>query len=375
VADAQGRFTLPRAASGAVQISSVGYATVTLTPRPDGVPLKVQLAPAAYELQDVQVRGESLDPRKIMKKVLAAIPRNYEQQDYAAEVYTHRRLTNFDSVRYEVEYVSQIVEPAGHRDFNRGFLMLGPGQQHQVKEVQSIAKTNRPVGLFDLMVSGQGFLTSSADPVRISPLFKTGRWRKYTLRLDSVQQVGAETIYVLAFAVKRATHRSTGTSLTAKYTGRFYVQQSDYAVVRYEALWESDTVTYNAVARKYAGRNNQIARLYTSVFTDSRTDHVVHYQRMANGRYHVASSTAQGVRAGRVLGKAAFHQQMLCEEYFTPLPARTEPLTSDTKSSASMNDHEIYQLLNARPNPAFWETYQRPTKPTEVAAPAAGAKP
>ena len=35
-----------------------------------------------------------------------------------AEAYAHRRLTNFDSLRCEVEYVSQIFEPAGHRNFN-----------------------------------------------------------------------------------------------------------------------------------------------------------------------------------------------------------------------------------------------------------------
>ena len=61
-----------------VQISSVGYATVSVMPKSDGTSLTVRLVPAAYELQGVQVRGESLDPRKIMKKVLAALPTNYE---------------------------------------------------------------------------------------------------------------------------------------------------------------------------------------------------------------------------------------------------------------------------------------------------------
>ena len=373
VADGQGRFGLPRAATGAVQVSSVGYATASVTPGPGGAALTVRLVRAAYELADVQVRGESLDPRKIMKKVLAALPKNYEQADYMAEVYTHRRLSNFDTLRYEAEYVSQSFEPAGHRDFNNGFLMMGPGEQHRVQEIRVLTKPTRPLGLFDLMVSGQGFLASAADPMRISPLFKPGRWRKYVLHLDSVLEAGNERTYVLSFAVKRATHRSTGTSLTAAYTGRIHVQQRDYAVVRYEALWQSDTATYNATARKYAGRNNQIAAVYNTIKTDSRTDHVVRYQQAANGRYHVASSVAQGVSAGHVLGKAPYYRQTLCEEYFTPLPAGTPLLPLNPKMDPRRAEYEIYQLQYADYRSAFWQTYRRPTA-ADAPAPTA-AKP
>ena len=362
VADGAGRFVLPDAGPGAVQISSVGYSTVSVKPDAGGVPLTVRLVPAAYELQGVQVRGESLDPRKIMKKVLAALPTNYEQQDYVAEVYTHRRLSNFDTLRYEVEYVSQVFEPAGHRDFNGGFLMMGPMEQHRLREARVLAQPKKTVHYRDLMVSGQGFLSAAADPVRISPLFKKGRWRKYVLHLDSVQQVGTEAIYVIRFAVKHATHRSTGSSLTANYSGRFYVQQRDYAVVRYEALWQTDTVTYNAVAHKYMGRHNRIAASYNTLYTDSRTDHTVCYTRSGNGHYHVASSIAQGVKAGRVLGQAPFHHQTLCEEYFTELPVTTLPLPLNPKLDPRIAESEIFQLLHSDDyHPAYWQTYQRPS--------------
>ncbi|GAB2709885.1 hypothetical protein GCM10011495_27510 [Hymenobacter frigidus] len=362
VADGAGRFSLSGAGLGVVQISSVGYATVSVRPDAGGAPLTVRLVPAAYELQSVQVRGESLDPRKIMKKVLAALPKNYEQADYLAEVYTHRRLSNFDTLRYEAEYVSQVFEPAGHRDFNGGFLMMGPMEQHRVREARVLLQPKKTMRYRDLMVGGQGFVSAAADPVRISPLFKTGRWRKYDLHLDSVQQAGAETIYVIRFAVKRATHRSTGSSLTSSYSGRFYVQQRDYAVVRYEALWQTDTVTYNAVAHKYMGRHNRISALYNTIYTDSRTDHTVCYARSANGRYHVASSVAQGVKAGRILGQAPYHHQTLCEEYFTALPATTPLLPLNPKLDPRMAESEIFQLLQYPDHhPEFWQTYQRPT--------------
>ncbi|MBH8570539.1 erythromycin esterase family protein [Microvirga sp. STS02] len=357
VADAQGRFALP--AGGEIQVSSVGYATATVAA--SAAPLTVRLAPAAYELAGVQVRGESLDPRKIMKKVLAALPKNYEQADYVAEVYTHRRLSNFDTLRYEAEYISQVFEPAGYRNFTGGFLGLGPREKHRVREAQVLTKPQKPLGWFDLSAGGQGFYTAAADPVRTVPLFKPGTWRKFTLHLDSVQQQDDETVYVLSFVARRANHRSTGTYLTGRLSGRFYVQQRDYAVRRYQALWEHDTLTMNAIARQHAGRHDRIAPLYNTIYSDDRTDHFVEYERGANGRYHVAHSVAHAVSAGRVLGKAPHHHQIVCEAFFTPQPAATPPLPPDPTLDPRLADGEIYQLFKAKPHPEFWRTYQRPT--------------
>jgi len=361
VADGEGRFVLPRAALGAVQISSVGYATANVLPKDAGAALTVRLVPAAYELQGVQVRGERLDPRKIMKKVLAALPANYEQNDYAAEVYTRRRLINFDTLRYESEYVSQVFEPAGYHNWAGGFLGMGAVEKHRVQELHMLKKPEKPLGVFDLAQGGQGFLTAAADPVRISPLFKTNTFGKFKLRLDSVQERNGETVYVVSFVAKHANHRSTGTYLTAGYSGRLHVQQRDYAVTHYEALWQSDTVTENAVARKNYGRKTLVARLYANVYGDARTDHAVEYVRGANGRYHVQSSRAQGLSTGRKLGGQSFYRQVSCDEYFTALPTGTPALPLNPKMDPRVANDELYQLNYIDPHPAFWQAYQRPT--------------
>ena len=360
VADAQGHFSLVMPGADRLQISSVGYAMVTLSAAPAS-PLTVRLVPAAYELQGVQVRGESLDPRKIMKKVLAALPNNYEQQDYVAEVYTRRQLINFDTLRYESEYVSQVFEPAGYHNWNGGFLGLGAIEKHRVQEISVLKKPAKPLGVFELAQGGQGFFTAAADPVRISPLFKASTLGKFRVHLDSVLEHGGETVYVISFAAKRANHRSTGTYLEAGYSGRLHVQQRDYAVTHYEALWQSDTVTENAVARKHYGRHDQISRLYANLYNDARTDHVVEYRRAANGRYHVQSSRAQGLSTGRKLGGQPFYRQVSCEEHFTALPTGTPTLPPNPKADPRWAGNELYQLQFADSHPAFWQTYQRPT--------------
>ena len=368
VADGEGRFVLAGAGPGAVQISSVGYATASVRSDAGGAPLTVRLVPAAYELADVQVRGESLDPRKIMKKVLAALPTNYEQEDYAAEVYTHRRLLSFDTLTYDVEYVSQVLEPAGYRNWAGGRFGLGPSETHRVRELRLLkAPPGKEIRYTYGLVAqgGPGFFSSGADPVRIAPLFKSSTLSKFRLHLDSVLTRGGETVYVISFAAKRASHRSTGSYLTAGYSGRLYVQQNNHAVIRYEALWQTDTVTRNAVARRVYGKDKLVARLYRNIYDDARTDHMVDYALAANGRYYVRHSVGQSINSGHLLGGKAFHHQASCELFFAPLPAGTPlpPLspkitpTTDPRSAG----HELFQLQYTNYRPAFWQTYQRPT--------------
>ncbi|WP_081867461.1 erythromycin esterase family protein [Hymenobacter sp. IS2118] len=380
VANGEGQFALAAPAGSILQVSSVGYATVNVKLTADASLLTLRLVPAATELQEVQVRGESLDPRKIMKKVLAALPQNYEQEDYSAEVYTHRRVLSFDTLSFESEYVSQVLEPAGYRNWGGGFLMLGSVEQHRVKEMR-ILKTLPGAGYKyygGAIWGGQGFLTASADPIRISPLFKTKTLGKFRLHLDSVLTQNGENLYVISFAAKRANHRSTGTYLMAGYSGRVYVQQSNLAVTHYEALWQTDTVTYNAVARKYYGRRNLTAQLYSTIFADSRTDHMVEYTRGANGRYHVQRSVGQGLSSGRVLGGKPFYRQSSCVEYFVPLPPSTPLPALSSKISPTIDprsaNRELFQLQYTDYHPEFWQTYQRPDLAPEATAPPA-AKP
>ncbi|MBT9394944.1 erythromycin esterase family protein [Hymenobacter sp. NST-14] len=364
VTDAQGRFRLDARRDELVQISSIGYEPTTLAA--EGTAAAVRLMPAAFALADVRVSAQSQNPKRIMKKVIKAAEQNYEQQDYMAQVYTQRRLINFDTLRHEVEYVSHIFEPAGYRHWGGGFLMMGPVQTHQVLEKHVAVQSVKPLGSFDLMEGGQGFMTAAADPVRTSPLFKSRTLGKFALRLDSVEHHNGETWYVIRFAAKRATHRSTGTYLQAGYSGKVYVRQKDYAVTRYEALWQTDTVRYNATARKYSGRANQIARLYAQVYSDSRTAHVVNYEQAANGRYHVSSSIAQALSIGRVLKGNAFYAQKYCAQYFQQLPPAALANRPDHGDKPGMKSFEIWQVNNTPYRPEFWQTYQRPV-PAEPA--------
>ena len=359
VADANGRFALALPGPTRLQVSSLGYDAAMVQSPVGNEELTVLLAPAAYALEAVRVLGSAPPtPEAILKNVVKRIPVNYEQQDYAAQVYTHRRLSNFDTLKLEVETVSRLRVPAGFRHFTRGFLQHEDDIYNQVEQRRVVAQQGRPINTITIIEAAkygnpQGYMLAAADPVRTSPLFKPGGAKRFLLKLDSQRFQGADTLYVVSFAAERANLRSSGTYHTGVYQGRLLVRRRDYAVLRYEALWEGDTALVNAVARKYYGRPSPIARLYANVFTTDRTTHVVDYAKAANGRYYVRRSVGQSASAGRELGKQPFYTQSFTESYFTPLPAPGPPPAPPAKGPRPPAVEVPYR-------PEFWDGYQRP---------------
>jgi erythromycin esterase-like protein len=353
-ADANGRFALPLPGPTKLQVRSLGYEIASVQSPVGNEELTVLLAPAAYALDEVRVATAPPDPVAIFKNIIKNIPTNYEQQDYATEVYRHERLTNFDTLRYEAESVNRLRVPTGYRHFTRGFLGHEDGVDVQVQQKHVLTAQKGRAGLAEIGAGIQGAAFGTADPVRISPLFVARNLRKFNLKLDSVRQQGGETFYVVSFAAKNANHRSTGTYLTGVYQGRLLVQKRDYAVVHYEALWQLDTANYNSVARKNLGKNGLVEKLYAQVFSSDRSTHVVDYTKGENGRYYARRSVGVSQTTGRVLrSKQPFYYQSLVEMFFRPLPDAGAPPTPPAKGARPVTPEVPYR-------PEFWQQYQRP---------------
>ncbi|RSK37154.1 erythromycin esterase family protein [Hymenobacter metallilatus] len=361
VTDEQGRFRLETRRGELVQVSSIGYEPATVAAQSTAA-LSVRLAPAAFALDNVRVSAQSQDPRRIMKKVIKAAEANYEQQDYTQQGYTHRRITGYDTLRHEIEYTNQEWTPAEYRHWAGGFLMLEKMPVHQVQEKRLITGKDT----WDVYREGGYGFAGGFDPVRVSPLFKAATLGKFRLRLDTIEQHGVDTWYVIRFAAKRASHRATGLSFVRGYSGKVYVRQQDYAVVRYEGFWQHDTAEVNALAHKYYGRHNLTARLFSAVFQDHRATHIVTYQRGNSGRYYASTSVAQAQVVGHVLGGSPFYTQNACQVYYAPptrVPAAELP---DPKQKPELRGGGLWQLSKVPYRPEFWQTYQRPV-PAEPA--------
>ncbi|NML65948.1 hypothetical protein HHL22_12100 [Hymenobacter sp. RP-2-7] len=360
VADGQGRFTVALPGPTPLQVSSLGYTTATVRSPAGTEELTVLLTPAAYTLEEVRVAARPLPTAEaILQNAVKRIPLNYEQQDYAAEVYTYQRVTSFDTLQLEDEYVSRFRVPAGYQHFTGNFMGSGDYPSRQLQQLHVLRRgpdtlRYKPGGRYG---DPQGHDLWAADPVRTSPLFKNRGARRFQLKLDSVRYRGADTLYVLSFAARNANHRSTGTYLTGVYQGRVVVRRRDYAVLRYEALWQLDTATYNGVARKNFGRPTQVASLYSLLFSADRTTHVVTYAKAANGRYYVRRSVGQTANAGRSVKGQPFNMQSYTAHFFTILPEAGPPPLLPARNQPRTPAPAVPD------RPEFWRSYQRPALP------------
>ncbi|MCA8831843.1 erythromycin esterase family protein [Hymenobacter pini] len=363
VTDAQGRFRLEARLGELVQVSSIGYEATTVSAQISAA-LSVRLVPAAFALADVRVSAQSQDPKRIMKKVIKAIEKNYEQQDYTQQQYTRRRVIGFDTLRHELEYTGQEWTPAEYHHWGGGFLMLEKRPVVRVQEKRLITGKDVEAAYHE---GGYGF-AGGYDAVRVSPLFKAATLNRFQLQLDSIEQRGDETFYVIRFVAKRAGQRTTGLGFVSGYSGKVYVRQQDFAVVRYESLWQHDTVEVNAIAHKYYGTTSDLRHHFPAVFQDHRSTHVVTYQKAGAGRYYAGASLGHTVKVGHVLGRQPFYLQETCDVYYAPpavIPAAEIP---DAKAHPELHSGGtgIWQVSKVSYHPEFWQTYQRPA-PAEAA--------
>ena len=359
VADERGRFALALPGPTPLLVRSLGYAPATVQSPRGEEELTVRLHPASYTLAEARVTAAAPpSPEIILKQIIKNIPANYEQQDYATEVYAYRRLSNYDTLRYEAETVGRLRVPAGYRHFTRGLMMHEPNVDYQVQQRHTLTQpTHSDRLLGTVLVDAQGAAIGAADPVRISPLFESRNQRRFALKLDSVRVQGVDTLYALSFAARRANHRSTGTYLAGNYQGQLLVRARDFAVLHYEALWQVDTTEFNATARKNYGRTNLTAKIFAQLITLGRTTHVVDYKKGENGRYYARRSVGQALSTGRTLGKSPFHYQSLTEYFFQPLPAAGPAPTPPKKDEPAAKQPEVPY------RPEFWAGYQRPGGP------------
>jgi hypothetical protein len=186
--------------------------------------LTVLLPPQAYALAEVTVKAESLDPRKIMARVIQRLPRNYKQQDYDADVYACGSSTNFDSLLYDVECFSTFYDAQGYRSAGGGASRL--------EEVKWNKATGPSKFWGDYHFAYTGSFTNFFDLVDENPMFQARTLKKYTYSLASViQDQGRETL-VIDFVAKKNNHRTTGDYFDQGYTGKLYINRADYAVTR-----------------------------------------------------------------------------------------------------------------------------------------------
>ena len=369
--DIRGGFELPRpAAADSLVATSLGFGrrAVAVPGQPFGQPsgqpstqlsgqpsaplsgqplVRLLLPPQRYALADVSVKAESLDPRKIMARVLQRLPQNYPQQAYGAEVYARASSTNFDSLLYDVEYVSTLYDALGYRSVGQ--------RVAQPREVRWNKELLPGYARFDYHFANACNIDILTDLVDQNPLFQARTLKKYTYSLQNViQEEGRETL-VLAFVANKKTHRTTGDYYDRGFSGKLYIDRADYAVTRCEVEWQRDTLTLNSFARKYFARGGQSAQFFHQLYRDYRIRQTETYQQLPGGQYVLCRSVQTWVEKYQdmITGRPVEKLSVLSMHY-------TNVRTTNPEVLPERVPIDSLRLTNRPLHENFWRTYQRP---------------
>ncbi len=360
ITNMKGEFELPHpAGADSLVASCLGFGRQVLAVGTQPF-LTILLPSQAYALTEVTVKGESLDPRKIMARVIKRLPLNYSQQAYNADVYVRGSSTNFDSLLYDVEYFSTFYDAQGYRSAGGGASRL--------EEVKWNKETGKGKDWTDHHFAHSGYFANFIDLVDQNPLFQARTLKHYSYSLDAViQEQGRETL-VINFIAKKKNHHTTGDFFDQGYAGKLYINRADYAVTRCEVEWQRDTVLLNGFARKYFARGGTVAQTWRHLHSDYRIRQTVTYRQQPGGQYFLDRSVQTWIEKRRDLVTGQRMEKLSVQSLqFVNIRTTGVEVLPERPPIATM-------LLKGKPfHEEFWRAHQQPAggvSSTQVKTPA-----
>ena len=343
--DARGRFALEVPATGPAQqllVSSMGYQPLVVSPTPTD--LLIRLRTSAYGLGEVVVSARRLDARQLLAEAIRRIPANYVQQDFNARVYTHAVATNLDSVLRDSEYTALLYDQNGYRD--RRYTT----SQVEEKRLNRHAMNNSGSVLH--FVGGCMHLNN--NDALLSPLFSAGKLSRFELTLLPTTTYAGQEVYALAFRAKRLGHATTDDYFLGSYSGKIYLNATDFAVVRSEMRWVRDTLKLNRIARHAYNPATTLGLKFRVLAQQDEHSTLMTYQRDAAGHYFPATALNEWTVAGYdALRQRNMRMHSAAHSvYYNIKTQDCQPVVYEHHAYQPQIDLEFHAY-----NPEFWARY------------------
>lgn len=341
--DINGRFSVPAlGARDSLEARCLGYQPVRVLASSYGETL-IRLSAQQYKLAEVTVRAIPITALGVLTAAIRTIPQHAMQTAYNAQAYARISFVRNDSVLCDVEAVNALYVPAS------------PGPcQYMPREVV----WHRSYPPNDKKVLTHVKLTSSLarlDPLASNPIFEQQRLKHFDLTLEPSIEYGGERVYVVAFRALRTGPRFTGGYYDQAYSGRLYINEHDYAVMRGEFVWGRDTSALRKLGQRARTTSPTQAAL-NNVYAYNTIHQTVVYSRQDGGHYALSATMVENLEKGiSATTGTSFEERIartvVLSEVTTQhvAPITTPPLAFDWQV---IPFHEL-----------FWRSYRRPPVP------------
>lgn len=229
--DMDGHFELSvpdKYATYVIRVSAVGYAPyeIKLYEAKEKPDLKILLQPVAYGIGEVDVYGESLVYKKMLKDVVANISKNYIMKPHNYRGYFEYKVSSGDMEGDSKEAIVNIYDTKGYQrsDVAETFGELN----YNFSQI----RRNRPAeSVLDGLTYFDDILT--ADIVRNTRnVLDLDNARDYKLKNKGKLVYEGDSVRVIGYEVQKPALSTTGDASVTKYTGEIYVNLKDFAVLK-----------------------------------------------------------------------------------------------------------------------------------------------
>jgi len=257
VADENGNFSLFESLNrDSIQITSIGYKKLIISKKSISTFKSTQifLDAEVIALNEVTVKGERLDAKSILEKVLLNFDKNYLQTKYSSVVRVSQISKGKSSSKFQI--VTNIISKVD----NNGYTFFSPypgGNEIETQLVESSTLLIDSLSMDTISVEKDSKRIVAATAFidllnyRKNSFLNPGKWRTYQFELVEILNNEFELnydVYRILFKSIKPKHFNTLQLAPKEYWGEIFVSSKDFAIIKFltftnqdkDGIWRSE---------------------------------------------------------------------------------------------------------------------------------------
>ncbi|MGZ2368246.1 erythromycin esterase family protein [Ancylomarina sp. YFZ004] len=199
---------------------------------------EIKMEAQNYDLNEVTISVERLTAKKILRKTIRAIDKNYYQKAYTQDVLFRKKDKYSDSnSEYLLEFVNRTYDSNGYKTRWLDMTSVKEYKQCLATRIATIDSLGRSLNGYKSIKSKRHHYHAYQDLInfRKNSFLNTLKWFRYDFQLSDTLKFNGQSVFRIDFKCKYPSYRSTLQLAALKFHGYLFINMDDYAIVKIES--------------------------------------------------------------------------------------------------------------------------------------------
>jgi len=204
---------------------------------------EIKMEAQNYNLNEVTISVERLTAKKILRKTIRAIDKNYYQNAYTQDILFRKKdkYANSNS-EYLLEFVNRTYDSNGYKPRWLDMSSVKEDKQCLATRITTIDSLGKSLNGYRSIKSKRQSYPAYQDLInyRKNSFLNPLKWFRYDFQLSDTLKFNGQTVFRIDFNCKYPSYRSTLQLAALKFHGYIYINMEDYAIVKIESNTVND---------------------------------------------------------------------------------------------------------------------------------------